>query len=75
MATRTPIVNISGDHEETVQRFAKHLGTDKIRRKLFDVIYGKIKRHQSKKEIMAMPKQSIKYDLKVPTRRMILNLN
>ena len=30
MAERTSIVNISGDHEETLTQLARHLGTNKL---------------------------------------------
>jgi ribosomal protein L22 len=56
MAARTSIVNISGDHEETILRLAKHLGTDKIRRSIFNAVYGKVRRNLSKKEIMEIAK-------------------
>jgi hypothetical protein len=52
MAARTPIVNISGDHEETLLQLARHLGTDKMRRKVFNTIYGYGTRPRSKKQIM-----------------------
>lgn len=52
MGTRTSVVSISSDHEEIIQRLAKHLGTDKIRRGIFDAVYGRVRRFQSKKEIM-----------------------
>lgn len=53
MVARTSIVNLSGDHEETVERLAKHLGTNKLRRKLFNVIYGRGSRlARSRKQIM-----------------------
>lgn len=52
MDKRTSVVNISGDHEETIQRLAKHLGTSKIRRKIFNTVYGRGTRPQSKKQIM-----------------------
>jgi hypothetical protein len=58
MNSRTSVVNISGDHEETILRLAKHLGTDKIRRKIFNAVYGKVKRSLSKKEIMNLAKLS-----------------
>jgi hypothetical protein len=52
MPAQTPIVNIHGDHEETILRLARHLATNKIRRKLFNVIYGRGSRPRSKKQIM-----------------------
>lgn len=52
MSKRTSIVNISGDHEETTIQLARHLGTSVIRRKIFDVIYGRGTRARSKKQIM-----------------------
>ncbi|PKQ07723.1 MAG: CHAT domain-containing protein [Alphaproteobacteria bacterium HGW-Alphaproteobacteria-11] len=53
MTRRTAVVNISGDHEESVLQLAKHLGVAKIRRKVFSVIYGRGSRPKSKKQIMA----------------------
>jgi hypothetical protein len=52
MAAGTSVVNMSGDHEETVERLAKHLGTNKVRRKLFNAIYGRGNLPRSKKQIM-----------------------
>jgi hypothetical protein len=52
MPAQTPVVNIYGDHEETVLQLATHLGTNKIRRKLFNAIYGRGSRARSKKQIM-----------------------
>jgi hypothetical protein len=52
MSERTSIVNISGDHEETILQLAKHLGTNKIRRKVFNAIYGRGSKGRSKKQIM-----------------------
>jgi hypothetical protein len=52
VAARTSIVNISGDHEETLTQLAKHLGTNKLRRKVFDAIYGRGVKPRSKGQIM-----------------------
>lgn len=52
MNKRTAIVNMSGDHEESLVQFARHLGTDKIRRKVFETIYGRGTLPRSKKQIM-----------------------
>lgn len=52
MVARTSVVNMSGDHEETVERLARHLGTDKLRRKVFNVIYGRGSLPLSRKQIM-----------------------
>lgn len=52
MSRRTSVVNISGDHEETLIQLAKHLGTNKIRRKIFYAIYGRGTKARSKKQIM-----------------------
>lgn len=54
MAERTAIVNISGDHEETILRLSVHLGASKIRRKVFNAIYGRGSRPKSKKQIMKL---------------------
>jgi hypothetical protein len=56
MAERTPIVNISGDHEETLTQLAKHLGANKLRRKVFNAIYGRGAKPRSKRQIMAVAK-------------------
>ncbi|UWU78165.1 CHAT domain-containing protein [Bradyrhizobium huanghuaihaiense] len=52
MVTRQSIINLAGDHEETVERLSKHLGRNKLRRKLFNVIYGPGSLPRSKKQIM-----------------------
>ena len=52
MAARTSIINSSGDYEETIERLSKHLGTDKIRRRLFNTVYGRGERPRSLKQIM-----------------------
>jgi CHAT domain len=53
MAARTSIINSSGDYEENIERLAKHLGKDKMRRKLFNTVYGYGTRPRSLKQIMA----------------------
>jgi CHAT domain len=52
VVARTSIINLSGDHEETVERLANHLGRNRLRRKLFNTIYGPGKLPRSKKQIM-----------------------
>ena len=49
---RTSIVDMSGNHEENIQRWAKDLGTAKIRRKLFNEVYGRVSKPRSKKQLM-----------------------
>lgn len=49
---RTSVVDISGNHEENIQRWAKDLGTAKIRRKLFNEIYGRVSKPRSRKQLM-----------------------
>ena len=51
MHSQSPVVNVSGDHEETILRWAKHLGKDKYRRAVFDLIYGRGSKPRSKKQI------------------------
>lgn len=53
MAPRTAVISLSSDHEEIVERLAKHLGNDKLRRKLFDAVYGRARAPRSLKQIMA----------------------
>lgn len=50
--TRTSVVDVSGNHEENIQRWGKDLGTAKIRRKLFDEIYGRVSKPRSRKQLM-----------------------
>ena len=53
MITRpTSILNPAGDYEELIERLSKHLGTEQIRRQVFNEIYGRIRKLRTKKEIM-----------------------
>lgn len=52
MSVQTAVINSLGDHEETVERYAKHLGKNKMRRKLFDAVYGYVKTPRSLNQIM-----------------------
>jgi len=52
MSKRTPVVNMAGDWEESVVQLSRHLGTSKIRRQIFNVVYGRGTRPKSKKQIM-----------------------
>lgn len=56
MTEQTSVVNIHGDHEETLLQLAKHLGTSRIRRAIFNTIYGRGSRPRSKKQIMEAAK-------------------
>ena len=56
MAGRTPVVDWSGNYEETCLQLAKHLGKSKIRRKLFDAIYGRVSKPRSRKQMVAATK-------------------
>ena len=51
MNSQAPIINVSGDYEETILRLAKHLGRDKNRRAVFNLIYGRGSKPRSKKQI------------------------
>lgn len=51
MNSQRPVVNISGDNPETILHLAKKLGTARLRRDVFDLIYGKGERPRSKKQI------------------------
>lgn len=51
MNSQAPIINVSGDYEETILRLAKHLGRDKNRRAVFNLIYGRGSKLRSKKQI------------------------
>jgi hypothetical protein len=52
MKARTSVVNWSGDYEENCLQLGRHLGRNKIRRKLFDTIYGRGSTPRSKKQLM-----------------------
>jgi CHAT domain len=52
MAERTSVLDLSGNNEETVLQWAKDLGTNKIRRSLFNTVYGRGEKPRSKKQIM-----------------------
>jgi len=54
MSKRTSVVNVLGDYEETMERLALHLGRDKIRRQVFDIIYGRGSKLKSKNQIAEM---------------------
>jgi hypothetical protein len=56
MADRTPVVDWSGNYEETCLQLAKHLGKSKIRRKLFDAVYGRVSKPRSRKQMVAATK-------------------
>jgi hypothetical protein len=56
MAGRTPVVDWSGNYEENCLQLAKHLGKNKIRRKLFDAIYGRVSKPRSRKQMIAATK-------------------
>jgi CHAT domain len=51
MNSQAPIIDVSGDYEETILRLAKHLGRDKNRRAVFNLIYGRGSKPRSKKQI------------------------
>jgi hypothetical protein len=52
MKARTAVVDWSGNYEENCIQLGRHLGTNKIRRKLFNVIYGRGSKPRSKKQLM-----------------------
>lgn len=47
----TSVINASGDYEETIIQFAKHLGRSQNRRAVFDLIYGRKSKPRSRKQI------------------------
>ena len=51
MNSQAPVINASGDYEETILRLAKHLARDKNRRAVFELIYGRGSKPRSKKQI------------------------
>lgn len=53
MKASTSVVDWSGNYEESCIQLGRHLGKNKIRRKLFDAIYGRGFKPRSKKQMMA----------------------
>jgi hypothetical protein len=51
MNSQAPVINVLGDYEETILQLAKHLGRDKNRRAVFNLIYGRGSKPKSKKQI------------------------
>lgn len=51
MSRQASVVSISGDYEETILQYAKHLGRSKNRRAVFDLIYGRGSKPRSRKQI------------------------
>ncbi len=52
MSRAVPVVNPGGDFEENIERLAKHLGESKLRRVVFNVIYGRGSKPKSKRQVM-----------------------
>ncbi|MCG3123984.1 MAG: hypothetical protein GIKADHBN_02423 [Phycisphaerales bacterium] len=52
MKARVPVIDWSADHVEICIRLGKQLGQNKIRRKLFDAVYGYGSKPRSKKQLM-----------------------
>jgi len=52
MKVKTAVVDWSGNYEENCIQLGKHLGTNKIRRRLFNTIYGRGAKPRSKKQLM-----------------------
>jgi hypothetical protein len=52
MNARTAVVDWSGNYEENCIQLGRHLGMNKIRRKLFNAIYGRGSKPRSKKQLM-----------------------
>ena len=53
MSKPTPVLSAAGDFEELIERYAKHLGKHKIRRAVFNEVYGRFRKPRSIKQIMA----------------------
>ncbi|MBI5262714.1 MAG: CHAT domain-containing protein [Bradyrhizobium sp.] len=54
MRGRQAVVDPTGNYEENNQRLGKSLGQAKLRRRLFDVIYGRGSRPRSRKQLMTV---------------------
>lgn len=51
MNSQSSVINPAGDFEESIERLAKHLGRDKHRRTVFNLIYGRGSKARSKRQI------------------------
>jgi hypothetical protein len=51
MNSQSSVINPGGDYEETIERLAKHLGRDKNRRAVFNLLYGRGSKPRSKKQM------------------------
>lgn len=56
MSARTAVVDWSGNYEENCIQLGRHLGANKIRRALFNTIYGRGTKPRSKKQLMTEAK-------------------
>src|SRR5882757_7304815 len=54
MTRRTPVIDFSSNDAENLTHLGKKLGKDKLRRALFNVVYGRGQKPRTKKEIMAV---------------------
>jgi archaellin len=52
MTKKITVIDPTGNHEENLTQWAKTLGKNKLRRKLFNAVYGRSKKPMSKKQIM-----------------------
>lgn len=75
MTKRTSIVNISGDEPETLIQLGKKLGKNKLRREVFNVIYGRGQKPRSKKQIMEVGGLSAKLGQQVQNQLNYLSTN
>ncbi|WP_298280539.1 CHAT domain-containing protein [uncultured Bradyrhizobium sp.] len=53
MRNKTAVVDRTGNHQENLDHWAKNLGTAKLRRTLFNLIYGRGTRPRSRRQLMA----------------------
>lgn len=51
MSSPSSVINPAGDFEESIERLAKHLGRDKNRRAVFNLIYGRGSKPRSKRQV------------------------
>lgn len=51
MNSQSSVINPAGDFEESIERLAKHLGRDKNRRAVFNLVYGRGSKPRSKRQI------------------------
>lgn len=65
MNSRTPVFYVAGATDEALAQLARHLGRDKVRRQVFEAIYGRKRNPRTAKQIMTSAKIEEKKRIRV----------